>query len=411
MHLLYSLLHGALYAVGGFLLLNCLYLLFFALAGHRRVRLPFLHKRRLAAVPLHRLCVLIPAYREDTVILESARAALRHRYAGFREVVVIADGLQAATVQALERLGARVVVVSFERSTKGKALLHALEALPAARYDVAVVLDADNVMGPDCLTAINAAYAAGYRVVQAHRTAKNQDTAFAFLDACNEEINNHIYRKGPFAVGLSAALIGSGMAFDFAYLRQLLTGIGETVGEDKELDFRIARDQHKICYLDGVFVYDEKIDNAQVFTQQRTRWLASQLEFLRKYAGQGLGELLRRGNVEFFNKVVQTFLVPRSLLMAVLGFFGLLSAVLTLLVPAPVGPPLLFWLGLLGLLAATLFLSLPARLYNQQLVRALTRLPYAIGCMFLALLRVNRTKTAFLATPHKASNSSLPLHS
>lgn len=405
--MLYNFFHVALYVIGGFLLLNCLYLLFFALLGHRRVRLPFLSRSRQQNAHLHRLCVLIPAYREDAVILETAQAALRHRYAGVREVVVIADGLQAGTVQRLERMGARVVVVSFERSTKGKALLHALNHLPAHRYDVAVVLDADNVMGPGCLTAINAAYAAGYPVVQAHRTAKNQDTAFAFLDACNEEINNHIYRKGPFALGLSAALIGSGMAFDYAYLRQLLTGIGETVGEDKELDFRIARDQHKICYLDQVYVYDEKIDNAQVFTQQRTRWLASQLEFLRKYAGEGLVQLLRHGNGEFFHKSLQTFLVPRSLLMAVLGAFFLLSVALALTVP--VGPPVAFWAGLLGLLGAALFISLPARLYNQQLVRALTRLPYAIWCMFRALLRVNRTRTSFLATPHKATNAAVPL--
>jgi len=34
-------------------------------------------------------------------------------------------------------------------------------------------------------------------------------------------------------------------------------------------------------------------------------------------------------------------------------------------------------------------------------VQALVRLPYAIWCMCLALLRVRRTKTSFLATPHR----------
>jgi cellulose synthase/poly-beta-1,6-N-acetylglucosamine synthase-like glycosyltransferase len=356
----------------------------------------------LAGGHLRRICVLIPAYRADAVIVETAQAALRHEYAGFREVVVVADGLQAATLRALKRIGATIIPVQFQRSTKGKALLHALTQLPSDKYDVAVVLDADNLMAPGCLNSINAAFGAGYRVVQAHRTAKNQNTAFALLDACNEEINNHIYRKGPFAMGLSSALIGSGMAFDFAYLQRLLTGIGETVGEDKELDFRIARDQQKICYLDKVYVYDEKIENAQVFTQQRTRWLASQLEFLKKYSGEGIHRLLTEGNGEFFNKVVQTFLVPRTLLIGVLGLFFLASLVL------PVGPPILFWAGLLAVLAFTLLVSLPARLYNQQLLHAVIRLPYAIVCMVLALFRINRTKTAFLATPHKMHEA--PIH-
>jgi len=389
MNLLLTVFHYALWAVGIFLLLNCLYLLFFSVMGHRRRPLP-----PTTDATLRRMAVLIPAYREDAVILDTARQAVAHAYAGPAQVIVVADGLQPTTLRTLRQLGAQVVEVTFERSTKGKALLHALNELPAA-YDVAVVLDADNLMGPGCLASINAAFGAGYRVVQTHRTAKNQGTAFAFLDACNEEINNHIYRQGPWAVGLSSALIGSGMAFDYGYLKQLLAGIGETVGEDKELDFRVARDGHKIAYLDRVYTYDEKIENAQVFTQQRTRWLASQLEFLKKYAGEGVRQLVQHGNVEFFHKALQTFLVPRTLLMGVLGLFFLASLVL------PVGPPVLFWAGLLGLLAVALFGALPARLYNRQLAQALVRLPYAIWCMCLALLRVRRTKTSFLATPHR----------
>jgi cellulose synthase/poly-beta-1,6-N-acetylglucosamine synthase-like glycosyltransferase len=390
MSLLLTIFHCALWAVGIFLLLNCLYLLFFSVMGHRRRPLP-----PAADTTLRRMAVLIPAYREDAVILDTARQAVAHAYAGPAQVIVVADGLQPETLRTLRQLGAVVVEVTFERSTKGKALLHTLTELPAATYDVAVVLDADNIMGAGCLASINAAFGAGYRVVQTHRTAKNQGTAFAFLDACNEEINNHIYRQGPWAVGLSSALIGSGMAFDYSYLKQLLAGIGETVGEDKELDFRVARDGHKIAYLDRVYTYDEKIENAQVFTQQRTRWLASQLEFLKKYAGEGVRQLVQHGNVEFFHKALQTFLVPRTLLMGVLGLFFVASLVL------PVGPPLLFWAGLLGLLAVALFGALPARLYNRQLAQALVRLPYAIWCMCLALLRVRRTKTSFLATPHR----------
>jgi cellulose synthase/poly-beta-1,6-N-acetylglucosamine synthase-like glycosyltransferase len=400
MTLLVSIFSTLLYALATYLLLNCLYLLFFAVAGHRRARpLPAV----APGTAPRRICVLMPVYREDAVILETSRAALAHEYAGVFQVVVIADGLQPATVQAMQRQGIGVVEVKFERSTKGKALLQALSVLPDQAFDIAVVLDADNVMGQNFLNEVNHAFAAGYRVVQAHRTAKNQGTAFALLDTCNEEINNHIYRKGPFAVGLSSALIGSGMAFEYGYLQHLLTGIGETVGEDKELDFRIARDQQKICYLDNVYVYDEKIENAQVFTQQRTRWLASQWEFLKKYAGEGLPALLR-GNVEFFNKVVQAFLVPRTLLLALLGLLVGASSVSWLL-GLRVGPSPLVWAGLLATLAATLLLALPARLYNRQVLAAVLRLPYAIWCMCLALLRIRRTKTSFLATPHKAGTA------
>ncbi|MGI4873806.1 MAG: glycosyltransferase [Janthinobacterium lividum] len=402
MHYLFFLANTLLWALATYLLLNCLYLLFFAVAGHWPARTRPAGDVAPAGAAPRRICVLMPVYREDAVILETSRAALAQQYAGMFQVVVIADGLQPATVQGMQRQGIGVVEVQFERSTKGKALRQALEVLPPNAFDVALVLDADNIMGRGLLNAVDGAFAAGYRVVQAHRTAKNQGTAFALLDACNEEINNHLYRRGPAAVGLSAALIGSGMAFDYSYLRQLLASIGETVGEDKELDFRLARDQQPVAYLPDAYVYDEKIENAQVFTQQRTRWLASQWEFLKKYAGEGLPQLLR-GNVEFFNKVVQAFLVPRTLLLGLLGLLTLGTG-LGWALGLRVGPSPLVWAGLLGALAGALLLSLPGRLYNRQVLAAVLRLPYAIWCMCLALVRIRRTRTSFLATTHTATS-------
>jgi cellulose synthase/poly-beta-1,6-N-acetylglucosamine synthase-like glycosyltransferase len=388
------ILQSAAYLLCAFLLFNCAYLLFFSLAGHKKIK----GLQELGAQDkFRRFCILIPAYQENVVILESAKAALQHAYRGKFDVVVIADGLEPQTVQSLKRQGASVVEVSFEKSTKGKALAATVNALPPHLYDAAIVLDVDNIMGKNFLEEVNKAFAAGYKVVQAHRTAKNTDTAFSLLDACNEEINNHIFRKGHFALGMSASLIGSGMAFQYDYFQQLLVGIGDTVGEDKEIDYRVLKDQVKICYLEEVYVYDEKIENAQVFTRQRTRWLATQVEFVKKYTAEGVVQLFRNGNVEFFDKVLQSIILPRVLLAGVLGACFLMSLVM------PFGPPTLFCAALLAMYTAAMFIALPARLYNRQLGTALLRLPYAFICMCGALLKINRTKSSFLPTPHKAN--------
>ncbi|RNI25608.1 glycosyltransferase [Rufibacter latericius] len=385
-----------LYAIGAFLLFNCCYLLFFALAGLIKAK-PLKEKLRID----RRFCVLIPTYRENEVILETSKAALKHAYTGDFDVYVIADGLESETIQELKTIGVGVLEVFFEKSTKGKALAAALNTLPENAYDIVAILDVDNIMGPGFLQEVNRAFNAGYKVVQGHRTAKNMDSSFAFLDACNEEINNTIYRKGHYAVGMSSALIGSGMAFDYQYLKKLLQGIGETVGEDKELDFRIVKDQERICYLDEVYVYDEKIENAKVFTQQRTRWIAAQIEFLKKYALEGVVQLVKNGNFEFFNKVVQAFLVPRILLIGVLGFFFLASFIV------PVGPSPLFWAVLLLMLSSALFIALPARFYkDKRLVKAMVQLPYALFCMVKALFQIKKAKSSFLSTPHKVKQVS-----
>lgn len=386
-----------LYLLGGYLLVNVGYLLLFSVAGHWRAG----GARQVSAgsgAPARRMCVLMPAYQADAVIRETAPVARQHRYAGPADVHVIADGLQAATVQHLRRQGVGVVEVAFVKSTKGKALLAALDSLPPQAYDVAVVLDVDNVMGPGFLNQINEAMTAGSRVVQGHRTAKNLDSPFAVLDACNEEINNHIFRQGHVSLGMSSALIGSGMAFDYHYFHQLLRDIGETPGEDKELEFKVLRDKTKIAYLSSAHVYDEKIPNSKVFTAQRTRWLAAQQEFLRKYFLEGLRQL-GRGNIDFADKVLQVMLLPRILLVGLLGACAGLS-----LWWAP-GPGPYFWFGLLAGTVAALLLALPKRLYTRQVGGALLHLPVAMGAMLLALLQMRKAKTSFMHTPHAAPSA------
>lgn len=394
MAILTYIVHAFIYLLGIYLLFNCLYLLFFALAGH------FLKKRKHQVARVNRnICVLIPAYKENTVILESSARAVKHQYDGKFDVFVAADGLEPETIEKMRSFGVKVIPVSFEKSTKGKSLLYAMNSIPAEAYDIALILDIDNIMDTGFLNDINEAFDQGALVVQAHRTAKNLDTAFAFLDACNEEINNHIYRKGHFAVGLSPALIGSGMAFGFSYLHTLLKDIGETVGEDKEMDFKIAKDKNQIIYLNETLVFDEKIENAAVFTQQRTRWIAAQIEFFKKYFFQGFTELFRNGNFEFFNKVLQSMLVPRMLLLGLLfvlafGSFLLFSGIESY-----------FFFILFCILCFTLMTSLPAKFYkDKRLAAAVFRIPYALWCMVLALFRIKRAKTSFMPTPHAANS-------
>lgn len=121
------------------------------------------------------------------------------------------------TDQALWDLSALVVKADSPQSTKTNALRRAIRYIEEEKrtYDIAVVLDADNLVDLDFLDKINDAFYSGCMVVQTHRVAKNRNTSIAVLDAVSEEINNSIFRKGHTELGFSSALIGSGMAFDY----------------------------------------------------------------------------------------------------------------------------------------------------------------------------------------------------
>jgi cellulose synthase/poly-beta-1,6-N-acetylglucosamine synthase-like glycosyltransferase len=251
-------------------------------------------------------------------------------------------------------------------------------------------------MAPGFLHAVNNAFAQGYRVVQGHRTAKAFQTPFALLDACTEEINNHIFRRGHNAVGLPSALIGSGMAFEWPLFVSLLENIGDTSGEDKEIEFRIVRKRLKVAFLDGAYVYDEKVAHQAVFSKQRSRWLATQVEFFEKYFIEGWFQLFR-GNVAFFNKVFQTYLLPRVMLVAANGLWFLWA-----LVFAPWG--LVYAIVLLLALAFALFLGIPGKWYNRELLQAFLQIPGALFSMLKAMLHIGKARKTFIHTPHGEAN-------
>ncbi len=381
----------------GLTAVETLYLFLFTLAG-RLGKVP--GPSPVSEAGRRRMAVLIPAYKEDFVIVDSARQALVQDYPQTHyEVIVIADSLQAATLRQLGELPVRVVEVSFEVSTKAKALNATMAQLEPG-YEVAVVLDADNVMAPDFLTQVNAAFAGGWNVLQGHRVAKNTNTSVAILDAVSEEINTHIFRKGHRVLGLSGSLMGSGMAFDFALFRHYMNQINTTGGFDKELEMRLIRDQYCIEYLEDALCYDEKVQNLAVFEKQRARWIAAQIKYLRRNLLPGLGQLVR-GNFDYFDKVFLTALLPRVILLGFLSIGTLLALVMR-------SPALIVLAGgQLVLLLFSFYLAVPKALMERVTWQEIRQLPAVFFRFLRSLTRIGEAGKRFIHTPHNTTGEAM----
>ncbi|MFI2743100.1 glycosyltransferase [Zhouia sp. PK063] len=372
------------------------YILLFAFAG-----LFTLVKGEIKNKQQRKFAVLIPGYKEDNVIVEVAQKALQQDYpkSSF-EVIVIADSFQPATLQQLIELPIKVVEVSFEKSTKSKALNKAMGVIGDA-YDVALVLDADNIMAPDFITKINDAFNRGFQVVQGHRAAKNLNTSFAILDAISEEVNNQIFRKGHRVLGLSSALIGSGMAFDYHFFKTTMAHVNAVGGFDKELELKLLKNKSKIEYVHDAIVLDEKVQKAAVFENQRKRWLSAQFVYFRSYFFSGVKELLLRGNIDFFDKVYQMIAPPRVLLLGLVTIITALYATLQMFFRQQ-------WLSVSGMywyviFAATILafiLAIPKKFYTQKTVMAALTLPKAFFMMFISLFKLKGANKKFIHTQH-----------
>ncbi len=349
-----------------------------------------------------KIAVLVPAYREDGIIHSTAGNLLEQDYPTDRyHVYIIADSFLPETVERLRLLPLTVLEVSFEKSTKTKALNEAFSRIKES-YDIALICDADNMLAGDFLARVNAAFEGGARAVQGQRVAKNMDTSFAILDACSEAVNNHIFRKGAYSLGLSSSVIGSGMSFEYDFIRKVLGEISAVGGFDKILQLRVVEAGIRIHYLEDAIIFDEKVDSSEAFENQRKRWVSSQFIYLKRFFGPAWRQLLK-GNFSYFNLAVANNLVlPRAFLFVLLpllvagGFFIGIGWGL-----AATG------LGLLYLL--TLLMGIPAAMYNRDLLMAVARLPKAIAVMVGALFQIRKSNQTFIHTVHtktEVSNSS-----
>ena len=341
--------------------------------------------------------ILIPAYAEDKVIISTARAALAQEYDSSFTVCVIADHLQPSTLDALKAMPMEVCEVHFADSTKGKALHEAMKQYykPQTHTHI-VILDADNIIHPDFLERLAGYCTNDVVAIQAHRCAKNMDTPVAVLDALSEEINNSIFRLGHNRLGLSSALIGSGMCFRAEWFAAIAARL-ETAGEDKELERHLLFEGHKVVYVPDLDVLDEKVSDSSNFGKQRRRWLAAQFFTLRQML-RFLPQAICRGRINYIDKTIQQALIPRSLLIAQVIVLTLISTILTITLDDYCGA--VKWWVLTGVLFVSLLCAVPRTMYRRNLYKAFCKLPALICRMFSSLLHVRGASHKYIHTQH-----------
>jgi cellulose synthase/poly-beta-1,6-N-acetylglucosamine synthase-like glycosyltransferase len=374
--------------------LSTFYIFLFSLAGLFYKQAPY-----PGASKFRKIAVLIPGYKEDEVIIDVANEALAQDYpSGFFDIIIIADSFQPDTIEKLKQLPIKVIEVSFDISTKSKALNKAMAQLDDY-YDIAVILDADNVMANDFLTKINKSFELDWIAVQGHRAAKNTDTSLAILDAISEEINNHIFRKGHRVLGLSSAIIGSGMAFKYDFFKELMLKVKAIGGFDKEIELKLLKEGYKIAYLDDAYVYDEKVQKAEVFSNQRRRWLSAQVHYFRQDFLSSVKDLFVKGNVDYFDKAIQFIQPPRILLLGAVLIFGTIYLITNHFLK---NDPrfFIFWMVTIVACLSSFLFSIPPSYFNLKTLRALASLPKGMLLMMGSLLKIKGANKKFIHTKH-----------
>lgn len=335
--------------------------------------------------------ILYPAYKEDRVITNAVEQFLLQHYpSNLYTVVVISDHMRPETNEILKNMPITLLTPSFEKSSKAKAMQYAINEVKG-EFDNVVILDADNVVRPDFLLQLNVLCTV-YDAIQCHRCAKNSNNDVAVLDGASEEINNTIFRKAHNRLGLSSALIGSGMCFSYDLFKKNVFKL-KTAGEDREMEALLLHQEVFIKYAPDIHVFDEKVSNQDNFQRQRLRWMTAQVQSLLSNLPK-IPEAIIHGKINFIDKTIQQALIPRSILVVLLAG---ISIVMTFLVPEWCDK----WWFIFILLTLALFIALPRQLRFRSFTKVFA-IPGLVFRMLKNILHMDCKNTDFIHTEHNS---------
>ena len=366
----------------------------------------FFYALTYALVPTHRVkgqsnkstieqrsfLVIIPAYGEDIVILHTISSFLNQHYPQDKySIVVVSDHMSEETNAKLSELPISLLQPQFEKSSKAKALQFAFNNTKD-NYDNIVILDADNVVKPDFLERLNHICDQGFTAIQCHRCAKNANNNIARLDGISEEINNSLFRMGHNNIGMSSALIGSGMCFNFDWFKTHVHLLS-TAGEDREIEKMLLIEHIFIKYAADIDVYDEKVGNEENFQRQRQRWMSAQLNSLLSMM-ENLPKSIIELNINYIDKTIQQMLIPRSMLLIGTFIWSLIMSVIALTWA-------LKWWLLFILTSLSLWIAIPRKMRNGTLAKLITHLPRLTWKMLSNIRHIDRKNREFIHTTHE----------
>ena len=333
--------------------------------------------------------ILYPAYNEDRVITHAVEQFLLQNYPkDHYTLAVISDHMQPETNEYLQQLPITLLTPIFEKSSKAKAMQYAINEVKGD-FDNVVILDADNVVRADFLSQLNVLCSV-YDAIQCHRCAKNANNDVAVLDGASEEINNTIFRKAHNRLGLSSALIGSGMCFKYDIFKKNVFEL-KTAGEDREMEALLLHQEVFIKYAPDIHVFDEKVSSQDNFQKQRMRWMTAQIQSLLSNLPK-IPEAIIHGKINFIDKTLQQALIPRSILIVLIACISIL---ITLIVPSWSQK----WWLLFALLSISLYIAIPSPLRVKSFTNALA-IPSLVWRMLKNILKINRKNTDFIHTEH-----------
>lgn len=291
------------------------------------------HRRKIVSIPderFNRFAVMIAGRNEAAVIGELVQSVKNQDYpAGLVDVYVIADNCTDNTAEVAREAGAEVLIRN-DRLVVGKS--HALDfALNRIRvlhgdesgrtdYDGYFVFDADNVLDPGFVAAMNRGMNRGYQVLTCYRNSKNYDSNWISAGSALWFLREAKFLSNArYMMGSSCAISGTGFMISADILESNGGWIHHLLTEDIEFSTDCISHGIRIGYCADAYVYDEQPTTMRDSWRQRMRWAKGFYQVLLKY-GNNLFRGIFKGETSKFACYDMFMTIAPAMLLTVAGF-------------------------------------------------------------------------------------------
>ena len=274
----------------------------------------------------NRYAVLICARNEQRVIGDLIASLRGQTYSqGLLSIFVLADNCTDDTAMVARVAGANV----YERFNqvqvgKGYALQELLEHLEQdypQGFDGYFVFDADNILAPNYVEAMNRTFSDGHDIVTSFRNSKNYgdnwiSAGYALWFLRESRYLNH----ARFLLGTSCAVSGTGFLFSRRVLEETGPWPFHLLTEDIQFSVDQVTRGRKIAFCPDAVLYDEQPTTFRQSWRQRLRWARGFLQVFRKY-GFGLVKGIGKGHFSCYDMsmtVMPAYILTVGLIIAYL---------------------------------------------------------------------------------------------
>ena len=303
-----------------------------------------------------KVTVLIPAHNEEIAIastLNQIIPVLKQQ----DSLVVVADNCTDKTAEIARTMGATVI----EREDsihkgKGYALDYGLQFIAAEPPEVVVMIDADCNINPDtieqlteCAIATNRPVQGKYLMVRANNSESSKD----FISQFSNIIRNFVRPLGLKHLGISAPLLGAGMAFPWLIIRSVNIASGNLL-EDIKLGLDLSVIGHNSIFYPQATVTAYLPSSLSAAKSQKTRWIHGYLQLIQSYIPMLFKQAVHQRRLDLLLIIFDLCIPPLTLLVMIWLGLTTISLIFAVLQISAIPAMISFLAGLCLFTALTL---------------------------------------------------------